>query len=73
MCRAGFRHLSVRPIHPKADSAQEADFRQQFPERVESAVKGEGDGAPVSEPEEPAAEEAQVQPAEEEAAPEQPI
>ena len=36
-----FRHLSARPLHPKADAEQRAAFRAEFAQRVEEAVNQE--------------------------------
>ena len=42
--RLGFRHVSARPLHPKADPERQQAFREGFEELVKAAVKA-GAGA----------------------------
>lgn len=45
--RLGFRHVSARPVHPKADEEKQAAFRLKFPESVKEAVREKDKGKPV--------------------------
>ena len=40
--RLGFRHLSPRPLHPKADLAAQEDFRRNFSQLAATAADGAG-------------------------------
>ncbi len=40
--RLGFRHLSPRPLHPKADLAAQEDFRRYFSQLAATAADGAG-------------------------------
>ena len=54
--RLGFRHVSARPLHPKADTEQQAALREEFAQRVEEAVQ-QGSGADLEGAEREAAQE----------------
>ena len=45
--RLGFRHVSARPLHPKADEAKQAEFRANFTQLVKDTVGKDGRGQPV--------------------------
>ena len=42
LCRLGFRYVSPRPLHPKADLAAQEDFRWSFSQLAAAAAGGAG-------------------------------
>ena len=45
--RMGFRHVSARPLRPKADTERQAEFRADFTKPVRNAIGKEAEGKPV--------------------------
>ena len=45
--RMGFRHVSARPLRPKADTEKQAEFRADFTQPVRNAIGKEAEGKPV--------------------------
>ena len=45
--RMWFRHVSARPLHPKADTEKQAEFRADFTKPVRNAIGKEAEGKPV--------------------------